>query len=475
MWPSATAEGAFGRSHTGDSNAASQTALRMGPRVPRRSVPVLQSKAMRVSVLGAGYVGLTTATCLADIGHTVTVFDTNPERAIALRRGEVPFHEPRLPDLLANVVASGRLRPVADVEDAMTDAELILVCVGTPLDLDGEADLSQVHAACRSIAARTRATPVVIRSTLPLGETINASSWLSREGLQTVATNPEFLRQGAAIDDFMAPTRIVIGTPDGRTNTAAEALIQLYAGISAPTLVTDFNSAEMIKNAANAYLATKLSFVNEVADLCDAYGADITAVVNGIGLDPRIGATYLGAGIGFGGSCLPKELANMVRLGHRRGLAVPLMAGAAQTNEQRPSLIVDRIEDAVGSVRGCRVALLGLAFKPNTDDTRYSPAIALAEKLITRGAVVVAHDPVARLARSESLTGFSRAENVVDAIEGSDIVVLATEWPEYLDLDWPDLATRARGAVVFDGRNMLDAERVRAAGWRVMQVGRASR
>lgn len=435
---------------------------------------MLQSIDMQVSVLGAGYVGLTTAVCLAKLGHSVTAYDASPDRSAALQAGSVPFHERGLPELLHEGLSSGRLCIADSMETALKGADLVLVCVGTPLDDSGTADLAQVRSACGSIGDHAPGAHVMIRSTLPLGETANAALWLRRQSLDGVVTNPEFLRQGNAVEDFLAPTRIVIGTPGGATTRAAELALELYAGISAPILITDFNSAEMIKNAANAFLATKLSFINEVADLCEAYGADVKAVVRGIGLDPRIGSTYLNPGIGFGGSCLPKELANMVRLGQQRDVAVPLMAGAAQTNERRAARTVDRIESLTGLVRGSRIALLGLAFKAGTDDLRYSPSVAMAKGPAGRGASVVAHDPAVPMRATAGIDGLQRAAEAESACEGSDLVILATEWPEYGDLDWHELMQRVRHPVVFDGRNMLNAGDLRDDGWTVIQVGRSA-
>jgi UDPglucose 6-dehydrogenase len=364
---------------------------------------------------------------------------------------------------------------VADsAEEAMRGADLVLICVGTPLDRDGHSDLRQVQTACGMVAEHAIQADVVIRSTLPLGETVRAGTWLERDNLDGVVTNPEFLRQGTAVGDFLDPTRIVVGTQDGSRTSAAERLLDLYAGLSAPIIVTDFNSAEMIKNASNAFLAAKLSFVNEVADLCEAYGADVTAVIPGVGLDPRIGSTYLNPGIGFGGSCLPKELANMVRLGQQRGLAMPLMMGAAQTNDQRAARIADRIESLTGAVRERRVAMLGLAFKPGTDDLRYSPAIAIVRELTERGASVVGHDPVVPPTATAALASFEQVAAIESALDASELVILATEWPEYRELDWRALRSRVRRPVIFDGRNVLDAGALRDAGWSVIQIGRAT-
>jgi UDPglucose 6-dehydrogenase len=429
---------------------------------------------MQITILGAGYVGLVTGVCLADQGHAVTVVESNPSRLAPLQDGVAPFHEPGLPEILSKNINAGRLQATDDAAVGLSRADIVLVCVGTPLREDGDADLSQIEAASTAVARHAPRFPVVYRSTLPLGTTDELGTWLQRDSLDDVVTNPEFLRQGSAIADFLNPTRIVVGTPDGSRTAAAERLLLLYDGLGAQTLVTDFHSAEMIKNAANAFLATKLSFINEVADLCEAYGADVEDVVVGIGMDPRIGSTYLRPGIGFGGSCLPKELANMVRLGNKHGLTMPLMAGAAQTNDARATRIVDRLEDQFGRVDGCRVAVLGLAFKPDTDDLRYSPALALSETLLARGASVVAHDPVVPVAATSRIAGLERVAVAEDAISGADLVILATEWRQYRDLDWASLGVVARRRIVFDGRNALDLKALRSAGWEVTRVGLAA-
>jgi UDPglucose 6-dehydrogenase len=426
---------------------------------------------MHVSIIGAGYVGLVTGAGLARLGHAVSLVEINPARLGPLLGGRVPFHEPGLQELLSEGLSSGSLRATGNVGESLSAGGLVMVCVGTPLRDDGDADLSQVMAACRDIASHAPHLPVVVRSTLPLGSTSHLAEWLGRSDLGGVLTNPEFLRQGSAVADFLKPTRIVVGCEDGEDNAAVAQVRSLYAHLDAPFLVTDFASAEMIKNAANAFLATKLSFINEVADLCEAYGASVDDVVTGIGLDPRIGASYLRPGIGFGGSCLPKELANMVRLGQAHELKMPLMTGAAITNEERPARVADRLQRMLGSLTGSRVALLGLTFKPHTDDTRYSPAIALSEELLRRGAMVVAHDPVLRLDADSVPAAVERAADVVGAVTGADLVVLATEWPDYLDLDWAALAGLARRTLLYDGRGVLDRDAAERAGWTVARVG----
>lgn len=428
---------------------------------------------MQVAVLGAGYVGAITAACLADRGHDVTAVEVAGPRLAAYQAGRVPLFEPGLDELFGSMLAAGRLRVTDDVPAALSNRPVVLICVGTPLSADGEADLRQVESACRAISASGSEAVVVIRSTLPIGTTDIVGRWLGRSALADVVTNPEFLSQGSAIRDFLAPARIVIGTQDGQPSAASRLIEELYAGIDAPILVTDFASAEMIKNVANAFLATKLSFVNEVADLCEAFGADVESVVRGIGLDPRIGPTYLRPGIGFGGSCLPKELANLVRLGRDRGLPMRMLGAAGTANEERCGYIAERLEHVLGSFDGQRVALLGLAFKPLTDDTRYSPALNLAAELIKRGAEVVAHDPAVPATATESMVGLATARTVERAVAGADLVVHTTEWPEYRALDWEVLGTLVRSRVMFDGRNALDADALRLAGWRVLRVGSA--
>lgn len=432
------------------------------------------SRSLDLGVLGAGYVGLVTAACLAERGHRLTVIDVDSQRLAALGAGRVPFHEPGLQPLLDEALRSNRLT-AAESPLGLAGADAVLVCVGTPLDEHGNADLSQVESACRSIARHAPNAVVVIRSTLPLGSSDLLSAWLNRRHLTDVVTNPEFLRQGSAVSDFRSPTRIVIGTRDGQPSAASRLVERLYAGTDAPVLVTTYQSADLIKNAANAFLATKLSFINEVADLCEVYDADIEQVVEGIGLDPRIGRGYLRPGIGFGGSCLPKELSNLAHLGESRGLPVRLMQAAGRDNGNRAARICGRLERLVGSLAHRRVALLGLSFKPNTDDVRYSPAVALARHLLARRARVVAHDPVVPFERTADVRRLERAATVDAAVHQAEMVVLATEWPEYVDLDWERLRSVVSRPLIFDGRNALDRQRLESAGWTVIRIGQSSR
>lgn len=428
---------------------------------------------MQISIVGGGYVGLVTAACLARMDHVVRILEVSPTRVSALRAGRTPFYEPGLQELLSEAVESGSLRASDDAEDSLAAADLVMICVGTPLADDGAADLSQIASACATIREHVPEATVVVRSTLPIGSTAGLREWLGRSCMDGVVTNPEFLRQGTAVRDFQRPTRIVIGTEDGTENQAARAVRKLYRPLDAPVLVTDYATAEMIKNVANAFLATKLSFINEVADLCEAYGANVETVVTGIGYDPRIGSGYLRPGIGFGGSCLPKELANLVRLGQWKGLAMPLLESAGRVNDTRASRIADRLELATSGLRDRRVAILGLSFKPDTDDLRYSPSLALATRLLERGARVIAHDPVVPLHATSDVVGLERAADAESAIDDAELVVLATEWRQYRDLPWAELRARASDPLLFDGRNALDHIRLRKAGWRVLAIGQA--
>jgi UDPglucose 6-dehydrogenase len=426
---------------------------------------------VELAVIGAGYVGAVTAVCLADRGHNVSLVEVASSRLAEYEAGRVPFFEPGLEELFRAVLAAGRLRITSDGRSAIASCDVVLVCVGTPLSADGKPDLRQVEAACRTIGESASDPIVVVRSTLPMGTTTCLAGWLGRTSLDGVVTNPEFLAQGSAIRDFQAPTRIVIGTEDGKPSRASALVDELYAGAQAPRIVTDFASAEMIKNVANGFLATKLSFVNEVADLCEAYGADVDAVVRGIGLDPRIGLAYLRPGIGFGGSCLPKELANLVRLGQSRGLPMRMFSAAGAANDGRPGALAERLERVFGPLEGRRIAMLGLSYKADTDDTRYSPAVGLARELMARGARVIAHDPAVPAAISDQISGLQRAETVAEAFTDADLAILATEWREYRELDWARLAGLVRSRIIFDGRNVLDAAALRNAGWWVVRIG----
>jgi UDPglucose 6-dehydrogenase len=425
----------------------------------------------RVAVIGAGYVGLATAMGLVEGGHSVELIETRPDRLAALRDGRSPIHEAGLPKALAGAFERRALRVS---ETLAEDAEVILVCVGTPIGAEGRSDLTQLRGALTGLAGPVgRGVPIVIRSTVPPGATrLTAAS----TGTPTshLFTNPEFLRQGTALADVAAPTRIVIGRFPDADATALGCVVGLYDRLTVPVLIVDVEAAELIKNGANAFLALKLSFTNEMAALAEEYGTDIGEVLQGMGLDPRIGFDYMRPGYGFGGSCLPKELQALAVAGQDRALPMHVTIAAAAANGAQQRRFADRIERILGGFAGRRVGLLGLAFKAGTDDVRESPALALAARLLADGADVRAYDPEAAANAVAQLPGLVTVETPADAIRGADAVVIATEWPSFLDLDWATLKSTMGAPLVIDGRRLLDAEHMRILGYRYVAVGTAS-
>ena len=432
---------------------------------------------LNIAIVGAGYVGLVAAACFAHFGNTVTCLDIDAARVARLRDGILPIMEPGLDDLVATGLADGRLRFETD-PSALHGADLVIVAVGT-LDSAEEWTDRTVRAAVRGIAS-DRAAPrhIVIRSTLLPGTAVTIAEEVAAidPGIR-LALNPEFTREGSAVEDFLLPDRVVIGVPDpGADDPVVTLLRELYAPLEAPIVVTDLTSAETIKMASNVFLATKIAFANELARLCAATGADVQAVVEGMGLDKRIGRAFLSPGPGFGGSCLPSQARVLPALAAARGLDVPLMAAIDRSNSEQGEWLVQRAERAVGgSVAGLRVALLGLAFKAGTDDLRDSPAIRLAALFEARGALVTAYDPVATDAAVRQLgragTTVTAASSAADAARGADILAVATEWPEFATLDWSALAATMPGRVVLDARNIIDRAAAEAAGFEVLALG----
>lgn len=421
-----------------------------------------------LTVIGAGYVGLVSAVGLARLGHRVQLVETGPGRLASLRAGRIPIHEDGLQEGFSAAVAVGQLV----VTDAVPhDPGMILMCVGTPIGDDGRSDLSQLDSALAAIGGRFGPTDIlVIRSTLPVGGTRRA---VEATGLPTsrVFTNPEFLRQGTAVEDFANPTRIVIGRFEDADPAALQAVIGIYDAIEAPRLVVDVEAAEIIKNGANAFLALKLSFTNEIASLCEEAGADVDEVLAGIGADPRIGRTYMQPSFGFGGSCLPKELITLAVAGQSFGLPMHVTTAASLANLAAQDRFARRVAATVGGADGRTVALLGLAFKAGTDDTRDSPAVRLAEWLLANGATVRAFDPAAGPQAAARVPGLEVVGDPAQAVIGADVVVIATEWPEFRELPWSAWAHAGAPRLLIDGRRLLDAAALRAAGYRVIQLG----
>ena len=423
---------------------------------------------MRIAVFGAGYVGLVTGACFADLGHDVVVRDVVSEKIDGLRRGEVPIHEEGLGDLLGR--NRERLRFTTGVEEAIEGADVVYVAVGTPPTYSGDADLSAVWTVVDELPRLDRRIVLAMKSTVPVGTGRTVRHRLDERGLEDVGyvSNPEFTAEGTAVHDFLHPDRIVVG---GFDRADMDVVEELHRGIDAPIVRCDVASAEMIKLAANAALVTRISFINEIANVCEATGADVKTVAEGIGLDRRIGPSFLRAGIGYGGSCFPKDSLALKQLAANSGYNFQLLNAVIEVNELQKRRVIGKLERRLGGLRGKKVALLGLAFKPGTDDMREAPSLVLAGRLLAEGAHVSAWDPAAD--GELHLDGVEIAASVPDALEGADAAVIVTEWPELAEVDWSAAGGRMRRRVLVDGRNMLDAEAMRDAGFEYEGVGRA--
>jgi len=430
---------------------------------------------VRVAVIGAGYVGLTTAACFAHLGHDVLCADIDADRVARLKKGEVPILELGLPELLKEGLASGRLSFVLGAATAAQSAEIVFLCVQTPQGADGSADLSFVDAVAREIAPVLQHNTVVVnKSTVPVGSTRFVQRVLSEAGARiegvTVASNPEFLREGQAVRDFLNPDRIVIGCED---RESAVRVSELYKRIQAPVLVTDPESAEMIKYASNAFLATKVSFINAIANLCEAVDADAREVAIGMGYDTRIGFQFLHPGPGYGGSCFPKDVAALLHISSSAGYDFDLLAGVVDVNAAQHERMVDKVRVGVGgNLAGKTVGLWGLTFKADTDDLRDSPALYVARRLIEEGAIVRAYDPGAGERPRTLVPGIELCVDVYDAASGADAVVLLTEWDEFRWLDFERVREAMRGRAIVDARNLLDPAAMRRRGFAYQGVGR---
>jgi UDPglucose 6-dehydrogenase len=420
----------------------------------------------KVGIFGAGWVGLVTGACFAELGHEVVVRDVVPEKIEALRRGEVPFHEEQVPELLAQ--NADRLTYTLDVAD-VADCEFLFVCVDTPPTYSGDADLSRVWTVVDELPELGGRPIVVMKSTVPVGTGEKVRTGLDQRGLGHVGyvSNPEFLAEGRAVRDFMQPDRIVIGAFEGEDG---DAVASLYDNLDATIVRTDVNSAEMIKMAANAFLMTRISFINEIANVCEATGADVVKVAEGIGLDHRLGPHFLRAGIGYGGSCFPKDSLALKQLASNSGYHFQLLSAVIEVNELQKRRVIGKLKRHLGSLRGKTIALLGLAFKPNTDDMREAPSIVLASRLLAEGADVRAWDPVADGTKLPK--GVEVVASVAEAVRGADAAVIVTEWEELRGL--ASEATRAAMAnpLIIDGRNLLDPGETRRAGFAYEGIGR---
>jgi UDPglucose 6-dehydrogenase len=429
-----------------------------------------------ICVVGVGYVGLITAACFADLGNQVVALDINEQKIVGLKKGVMPIYEPGLKELVDRNVEAKRLQFTSSYQEGLKDTEFVIIAVGTPSGVDGEADLQYVAAAARSIADHiTEGLIIINKSTVPVG----TGDWVAdiirqqnpTAGKFSVVSCPEFLREGSAIGDFMAPHRIVIGSLDP---DAADKVAQLHLSLRAPIVVTDLRTAEMIKYASNAFLATKISFINEIANICEALGADVMEVSNGMGFDPRIGPSFLSAGIGYGGSCFPKDVKALAFMAEESGRHPQLLHSVMEINSDRRVMAVEHIKALLGTedLSGKVIGMLGLSFKPNTDDMRDAPAVAIANLLLENGAVVKAYDPIAMKEAARLLPGVVMVESPYIMAEGCHALMVNTEWNEFRQLDLRKIKNAMITPLLFDGRNIYDPAKMAELGFRYRGVGR---
>lgn len=427
-----------------------------------------------ICVIGAGYVGMVTGACFADLGNRVTVVENDANKLGRLSAGEMPIYEPGLSELAMRNQQQGRLLFTDSYAEGLREAGYAFICVGTPAADNGEPDLRYIQSAAESIAAAmTHPLLVINKSTVPVG----TGDWVAdiiRENLPepiefAVVSCPEFLREGAAIADFLHPDRIVLGATD---DEAAEAVAQLFFPMRAPLMITDLRTAEMIKYASNAFLAARVSFINEVATICERVGADIQEVAQGMGYDPRINPHFLQAGLGFGGSCFPKDILALATVAKQRGLQPQMLEAILNVNQRRPGQIVAQLRETLGELRGAIVGVLGLSFKENTDDIRESPSLALAGELVAAGADTRGYDPVAGELARAALPQLQLASDAYALAEGADALIVGTAWNEFKHLDLARIRASMRRPILLDGRNIYDPSKMRELGFEYRGVGR---
>lgn len=432
---------------------------------------------MHICMVGTGYVGLVTGTCFAEFGNDVICVDIDSTKIEKLNRGEIPIYEPGLDDMVAKNVKEGRLTFTTDMKYAVENSLVIFVAVGTPQSEDGSADLRYVEAVGKDVAKYMNGYKVIVnKSTVPVG----SGNWIKdviQKNLKTpahfsVVSNPEFLREGSAIEDFMRPNRVVIGAEDSEAMAIMKDLYSPLYLIETPIVMTDLASAELTKYAANAFLAVKISFINEVANLCERVGADVHDVARGMGLDNRIGSKFLHAGPGYGGSCFPKDTRALISIGEKFDYKFQIVDAAVKVNEQQRQVMVRKIKHAVGNLNGKTIAVLGLAFKPNTDDMREAPAVDIIEALQAEGAKVRAYDPVAMHEAAKALKNVEFCEETYETLEGADALIFMTEWNQFRSLDLDKIRNLLRTPVILDLRNIYEPQRMREKGFQYHSVGR---
>ena len=432
---------------------------------------------MYISVIGTGYVGLVTGACFAEFGLNVLCMDRDESRISGLEKGKVPFFEPGLAELVEKNIQAGRLRFTTDLHKAVDESLAIFIAVGTPSRPDGSADLSFVDEVARSVGSRMTGYKVVItKSTVPVGTAVRVKKLIEEN--QTVpcnfgvVSNPEFLREGSAIEDFMRPNRVVIGADSQESVAIMKDLYRPLYLLDAPVVITDIPTAEVIKYASNVFLATKISFINEMANLCERVGADVQMVSKGMGLDKRIGSKFLHAGPGYGGSCFGKDTAALINIGAEAGYEMTLAKATKLVNEQQRTRMLEKIGETVGDLKGKTIGLLGLAFKPNTDDIRDSPALAIAEELIKAGATVRTYDPEALEESMKVLPDMIPCQDAYQTVEGADAIVLVTEWNQFRNLDFEQIRSKVKSPIFIDLRNVYEPQRIAEQGFYYVSVGR---
>lgn len=427
-----------------------------------------------ITVIGVGYVGLVTAACFADLGNRVVGLDIDEDRIAGLKRGEIPIYESGLEEMVTRNAGADRLSFTTSYPKALREAEFVFIAVGTPSGVDGEADLKHVRAAAESIASAMVAPLIVVnKSTVPVG----TGDWVAdlirahqpKPIPFSVVSCPEFLREGSAILDFMNPARTVLGSLDPE---AAEQVAQLHLPLRAPIIISDLRTAEMIKYASNAFLAARISFINEIANICEALGADVKEVATGMGYDPRIGPHFLEAGLGYGGSCFPKDVMALAHMAAEKGRHPQLLQAVMLINDDRRRLLIEKVRELIGDLEGKVVGLLGLTYKPNTDDMREAPSLEIARRLVENGARVRAYDPVGMMRAATIMPELIMAEDAYALAEGCDALVVCTEWNEFMHLDMKRVHKAMRQPVIVDGRNIYDPVEMARLGFHYRGIGR---
>jgi len=428
----------------------------------------------KIAVVGTGYVGLVTGSCLADLGNKVICVDNNEEKIAFLKELKMPIYEPGLEEIVKRNVERGRLSFTTDLKKSVPESEVIFIAVGTPPKENGEADLSTVEGVCKDIARSMEGYHLVVeKSTVPVQTGERAKETIRghvKKGVEfDVASNPEFLREGSAVSDFMKPDRIVIGV---ETEKAKQILTELYQPLEVPIIVTDIQSAELIKHASNSFLAAKISYINAISKICELTGADIEKVAEGMGMDKRIGYNFLNAGVGYGGFCFPKDLAAFIRICEKLGYNFELLKAVEKINKNQKENFLQKIEDALWNVKGKTIGLLGLSFKPNTDDIRFAPSIDIIKGLLKDGARVKAYDPYAMDKMKDILKDVEYCKDAYEAAESSDALVIITEWSEFKELDLEKIKQLLNNPIIVDGRNIYDLDKMKELGFKYICIGR---